>query len=88
MRLVLLMSIISSASLFVSPVGAQQKKFDDMLTQQRHQELTATLTVQQDPDIVKGRAKAIRALYEALLKEGFSKEESLVLVSATLSGRN
>lgn len=71
---------------FVSTfTSAQQlKQFDDMLTQQTHQQLSAKYTVMQDPQIVKARAKSIRALYEALLSEGFSKDEALTLVAASL----
>ena len=89
MRTLSMMTFFFSILLASSSANAQQKQaFDDMLTRQLHQELTATLSVQQDPDIVKAQAKAIRALYQALVEEGFTQDQALTLVAATLSRRD
>lgn len=59
----------------------------DSLSEKLSQELKASLKVMNDPDIIKANAKYIRGLYNALIEQGFSKEEALTLVAASLSGR-
>jgi hypothetical protein len=40
-----------------------------------------------DPKLIKANAKYIRSLYNALVDEGFTKEQALKLVSASLSSK-
>lgn len=59
----------------------------DSLSDKLADQLKATLKVMNDPEIVEANAKYIRSLYEALIKQGFTKDEALQLVSASLSAQ-
>ena len=59
----------------------------DRLAKQLTQQLEASLKVMNEPKLIKANAKYIRSLYNALVEEGFSKEQSIRIVSATLSGK-
>jgi hypothetical protein len=50
-------------------------------------QLKASLEVMSDPEIIKANAKYIKTLYDALIAEGFTKEQSLKLVTASLSSK-
>ena len=68
---------------FSGQVLAKKDPMTEMLTKQ----LKASLAVMNDPEIIKANAKYIRNLYDALIAEGFSKEQALQLVSASISSK-
>jgi hypothetical protein len=49
----------------------------EVLSKQLH----AALEIMNDPDLIKANAKYMKNLYDALIDEGFSKEQALKLVS-------
>ena len=54
-----------------------------MLSKQAH----ASIKVMNDPELIKANAKYIKALYDALIEEGFNKDQALELVAASLAGK-
>ncbi|GAA0855217.1 hypothetical protein [Aliiglaciecola litoralis] len=84
--------ILTSAmmlALFTSFSQAQQSPnfLYDSLSDKLSDQLKATLKVMNDPEIVAANAAYIKSLYDALIKQGFTKEEALTLVSASLSAQ-
>ncbi len=45
------------------------------------------MKVMNNPKLIKANAKYIKSLYEALVEEGFTKEQALQLVAATLASK-
>ena len=74
---------LSSFIVFNAQAEVKKNPMTEMLTKQ----LKASLTVMNDPEIIKDNAKYIRNLYNALIAEGFTKEQALQLVSASLSNK-
>lgn len=74
----------------ISQVNADPRSsfLNDTLADQLADQLSATLKVKNDPEMVEAHAKYIRSLYQALIKQGFTKDEALTLVSATLAGQS
>ncbi len=86
-----LTKIISLVLLVVATATNADPRQDflyDSLSEKMADQLKASLKVKNDPEIIAAQAKYIRSLYEALIKQGFSKQEALSLVSATLSAKD
>lgn len=59
---------------------------NDSLSEQIADKIKAGLKVKNDPEIIEAQAQYIKSFYDALVKQGFSKEDALKLVAASLSG--
>ena len=82
----LLMSLVI-VSTYSSGVTEQDFVYDS-LSRQLSEEMKSNLAVMNDPQIVEAQAKYIRSLYQALIKQGFSKDEALTLVAASLQSKS
>jgi len=59
----------------------------DQMAQQLSKQLEVSMKVMNDPKLIKANAKYIKSLYDALVEEGFTKEQALKLVAATLASK-
>ena len=59
----------------------------DQMAQQLSKQLEVSMKVMNDPKLIKANAKYIKSLYDALVEEGFTKEQALQLVAATLASK-
>ena len=75
-------SHVSIANQFAKPNAAY-----DQLAEQLAKQLQASMKVMNDPKIIKANAKYIKSLYDALIAEGFTKEQALQLVAASLASK-
>jgi len=82
-----LLSVLFVATVFSNTVNANNNSMSENMAKQLSQQLEASLKVMNDPKLIKANAKYIRSLYSALIEEGFTKEQAMQLVSATLSGK-
>ena len=78
----LLLTLFFSSNSFATDVD-QYDKMAQMLSKQLH----ASLKVMNDPELIKENANYIKNLYDALIEEGFNKEQALKLVAATLASK-
>ena len=82
-----LFSILFAATIFSSPVKANNQAISENMVRQLSQQLEVSMKVMNDPKLIKANAKYIRSLYNALIEEGFNKEQAMQLVSASLSSK-
>lgn len=75
-------------SVFHAKADPTSSFLKDTLAEQLADQLSATLKVKNDPEMIEAHASYIRSLYQALIKQGFTKDEALTLVSATLAGES
>jgi hypothetical protein len=61
---------------------------NDSLSAQIADQIKAGLKVKNDPEIIEAQATYIKSFYDALVKQGFTKEQALELVAASLSSNN
>ncbi len=80
-RVILVLALVSGT------VSANSETMTDMLANQLSLQLEASFKVMNDPKLIKANAKYIRSLYDALVEEGFTKEQAIQLVSAELSSK-
>ena len=79
--------VLFALSLFANASYANDDiKYENMANQLSKQ-LQVSMKVVSNPELIKSNAKYIRSLYDALIKEGFTKEQAIQLVSATLSSK-
>jgi isopentenyl diphosphate isomerase/L-lactate dehydrogenase-like FMN-dependent dehydrogenase len=78
---------ILAFGLFSLPVYSQTKPEESSAAKQLVSQLKASLDAVNDPAVVKAHAKYVRNLYDAFIAEGFTKEDALELVKASLSGK-
>lgn len=78
---------ILAFGLFSLSVYGQTKPEEDPAAKQLVLQLKASLDAVNDPAVVKTNAKYAKNLYDAFIAEGFTKEEALELVKASLSGK-
>ena len=68
-------------------VNANDNVMSEVLAKQLSQSMEVSLKAMNDPKLIKAKAKYIRSLYDALIEEGFTKEQAIQLVSAILSSK-
>lgn len=60
---------------------ASKDKKHNLDTEVLSKQLHAALEIMNDPELIKANARYMKNLYDALIDEGFSKEQALKLVS-------
>lgn len=77
------------SALFVLTFGscahANPNFLNDSLSEQIADQIKVRLKVKNDPEVIEAQATYIKSFYDALVKQGFTKEEALKLVAASLS---
>ena len=63
------------------------QQFNEQLSQKLYTQFNISMEVLNKPELIEANAKYIKSLYDALIKQGFTKSEALQLVSATLSNQ-
>ena len=86
MKKIILGSLIITA-MFSSRSFANTYDQYDQMAQQLSKQLEVSMKVMNDPKLIKANAKYIKSLYDALVDEGFTKEQALQLVAATLASK-
>jgi hypothetical protein len=71
--------------IFGCSVHANPNFLNDSLSEQIADQIKAGLKVKNDPEIIEAQATYIKSFYDALIKQGLTKEEALKLVAASLS---
>lgn len=59
----------------------------DNMAKQLSLQLQASMKVMNDPKLIKSSAKYAKNLYDAFLAEGFTKEQSMQLVIASMASK-
>ena len=76
-------------SLTLLPISGTQAQMSEEIAQQMAAQLKiqlkAQLGVMRGPELIEMQAKHLKTLFNALVKEGFSKDEALTLVVAIAS---
>jgi hypothetical protein len=81
------LGILLSITLFSSAAYADNNAQYDNMAKQLSLQLQASMKVMNDPKLIKSSAKYAKNLYNAFIAEGFSKEQSLQLVIASLASK-
>ena len=71
-------------TLFSSTSHASDTTEYDNMAKQLSLQLQASMKVMNDPKLIKSSAKYAKNLYDAFLAEGFTKEQSMQLVIASM----
>jgi len=79
--------ILLSITLFSSAAFAGENAKYDNMAKQLSLQLQASMKVMNDPKLIKSTAEYSRSLYNAFVAEGFSKEQSMQLVIASLASK-
>lgn len=87
MKKKLIVAILVISVFSVPGYGQTNKPEENPAAKQLALQLKSSLDAVNDPAVVKASAKYIKNLYGALIAEGFTKEEALELVKASLSGK-
>lgn len=84
--LILISALFFSHASFANQFNKPNAAYDQ-LAEQLAKQLQASMKVMNDPKIIKANAKYIKSLYDALIAEGFTKEQALQLVAASLTSK-
>ena len=79
--------VLLAITLFSSTGQAANTTQYDNLAKQLSLQLKASMKVMNDPKLLKSSAKYAKNLYEAFLAEGFTKEQSMQLVIASMASK-
>ncbi|MCH2056322.1 MAG: hypothetical protein MK214_06860 [Thalassotalea sp.] len=80
-------TIIFSSLIITTLFSGSSFANNDAQHEQMAQQLETSMKVMNDPKLIKANAKYIKNLYDALVEEGFTKEQALKLVAATLASK-
>ena len=77
--------ILLTITLFSSTANANDQNQYDNMAKNLSMQLQTSMKVINDPKLIKSSAKYARNLYNAFIAEGFSKEQSMQLVIASIA---
>ncbi len=80
--------VMAFGFVFAAVAEPRSTFLNDTLAEQLADQMSATLKVKNDPEMIEAHATYIRNLYQALIKQGFTKDEALKLVAASLTGQS
>lgn len=83
----IIFSLLIVTTLFSASTFANNDSQYEQMAKQLSKQLETSMKVMNDPKLIKANAKYIKSLYEALVEEGFTKEQALQLVAATLASK-
>ena len=73
-----------------SSAYSNDSQLDNMtkqLSAQLKVQMKAQLEIMSDPKMIKAKAKYLKSFYEALIEEGFRKDQAMEIVIASASGK-
>jgi hypothetical protein len=79
--------VLLAITLFSSTGHAANTSQYDNMAKQLSLQFQATMKVMNDPKLIKFSAKYAKNLYDAFLAEGFTKEQSMQLVIASIANK-
>lgn len=79
--------VLLAITLFSSAAHASDKAQYDNMAKQLSMQLQTSMKVVNDPKLIKSSAKYAKNLYDAFLAEGFTKEQSMQLVIASIASK-
>ena len=82
--LIVVVGIFSFDQVFASETKQMNIQMKNLISMQKTQ-LEAMLEMMEDPKILKAQARYFKKLYDALIAEGFNKEQAIKIVSASAS---
>mgnify|MGYP000067764444 CR=1 FL=1 len=87
MKTMIFSSLIITTLFSGSSFANNDAQYEQMALQLSKQ-LETSMKVMSNPKLIKANAKYIKNLYDALVEEGFTKEQAIQLVAATLTSKN